>query len=267
MPKPRVAITGAAGLIGGVLRRGLEERYELTCLTHRPAPFPSMPVDLADLAGLASAIGGVDAVVHLAGASTVEATWEAVLEANITGTRNLMEACVISGVPKLVLASSNHVVGGYEVDEAPGIYQDRREPLLDERSEVRPDSLYGASKAWAEILGRFYHDFRGLSVICLRIGTVLRDDDPGTPTISATAAWLDLSDDEKYERLQATWLSHRDCTELVAAAVDTKTSWAIVYGISDDPRRFWSLDSARDLLGYVPRDSARRASPIPTSRS
>jgi nucleoside-diphosphate-sugar epimerase len=256
MSKRRVAITGAAGLIGGILRSGLAERYELRCLTHRSAPFESIPVDLADVAGLTKAIEGVDVVVHLAGAATVEASWESVLEANIAGTRNMLEACVNSHVPKVILASSNHVVGAYEAAEAPGIYQDRRQPLLDERSEIRADSLYGASKAWGEVLARYYHDFQGLSAICLRIGTVLPDDDPGTPAIGATAAWLDLTHDEKRQRLQATWLSHRDCTDLVAAAIDAEVGWAIVYGVSDDPRRFWSLRSARDLLGFVPTDSA-----------
>lgn len=256
MAKRSVAITGAAGLIGGVLRRGLADRYELRCLTHRPAPFPSNIVDLADLPGLTAAIERTDVVVHLAGAATPDAPWESVLEANIVGTRNVLEACAASGVPKVVLASSNHVVGGYEVAEAPAIYHRRRDPLLDERADIRADSLYGVSKAWGEILARFYHDFRGLSAICLRIGTVLRDDDPATPAIAVTASWLQLTTQEKYERLQATWLSHRDCTELVIAAIEADVGWAIAYGVSDNPGRFWSLDSARDLLGFTPRDGA-----------
>ena len=36
---------------------------------------------------------------------------------------------------------------------------------------VRPDSHYGASKAYGEALGRYYVDEFGLRVICLRIGT------------------------------------------------------------------------------------------------
>ncbi len=34
--------------------------------------------------------------------------------------------------------------------------------------------------------------------------------------------------------------------------------WAVAYGVSDDPGRFWSFDWARDQLGFVPIDSAAR---------
>ena len=57
--------------------------------------------------------------------------------------------------------------------------------------------------------------------------------------------------------LRAVWLSKRDCAELIARCLDVEdVSWAVVYGISDNPRRFWDLSHARELLGWEPQDSA-----------
>jgi nucleoside-diphosphate-sugar epimerase len=252
----RVAVTGANGTIGRVVLDRLRDRYDLLALTHRPAGFPSQAIELHDLASVVAAVRGADAILHLGGASTVEASWDSVLEANIVGVRNVFEAAALAGVPKVVFASSNHVVGGYETDEAPGIYRGRRGGPIGELAELRPDSLYGASKAFGEILGRYYADHRGLAVICVRIGTVRPDDDPASVDIASTAAWLRLSLAERYERMRATWLSHRDCADLLATAIDTDARWAVVYGVSDNPARFWSLEGARRELGFRPADRA-----------
>jgi NAD+ dependent glucose-6-phosphate dehydrogenase len=194
----------------------------------------------------------------LAGASQVESPWNAVLAANIVGVRNVLEAATLTGVQKVVLASSNHVVGAYERDDAPAIYR-RGTPSLDEHTEIRADSEYGVSKAFGEILGRYYADYRGLSVICIRIGTVRADDDPAPADIDRTAEWLDLTPTEKRERFSSTWLSHHDCAQLLAAAIDTPLRWAVVYGVSNNPTRIWSLDGARDLLGFQPSDRSDRS--------
>jgi NAD+ dependent glucose-6-phosphate dehydrogenase len=251
-----VAVTGAAGTIGRVVLARLGDRYALRALTHHPVEFPSRTIELTDVDSLVEGFRGADAVLHLAGASTVDSSWDSVLQANIIGARNAFEATSIAGVPKIVFASSNHVVGAYEVEGAPGIYRRPERGTIDATVEIRPDSPYGISKAFGEILGRYYAEFRGLSVICVRIGTVRPDDDPSPADIDSTAGWLDLTGDEKYERLRATWLSHRDCADLLAAAIEADVRWAVVYGVSNNPRRFWSLEGARNLLGFHPSDSA-----------
>ncbi len=45
----------------------------------------------------------------------------------------------------------------------------------------RPDGLYGCSKVWGEALARFYSDEYDMSVICVRLGAVLADDQPNQP--------------------------------------------------------------------------------------
>ena len=163
------------------------------------------------------------------------------LSTNISGTRNVFEAARDAGVAQVVFASSNHVVGMYEAEGAPGIYAPDDPTLIAEDAEMRPDSLYGVSKGFGELLGRYYVERHGLRVICLRIGWVWHID--ATPN--------------NHARAEAIWLSQRDCAQLVARAIDADhVRWAVVYGISDNPRAFWSLRAARGVLGFEPQDSA-----------
>lgn len=253
-----VLVTGAEGVIGTVVREFLDDRFRLRLLTRTPRSFPSHVADIADFDAIRPAFDGVEAVVHLAASPAVETPWAEVLPNNLVGTYHVFEAARQAGVRRVVFASSNHVVGMEEIEGAPAIYDLDHPRLVDERADLRPDSLYGVSKAFGEALGRMYHDLHAMDVICLRIGTVRADDDPTSLATLASipAPLVHLTAEERARRMRATWLSRRDCAELIARALEAPVGWAIVYGVSDNPRRFWSLEAARDLLGFWPRDSA-----------
>jgi nucleoside-diphosphate-sugar epimerase len=253
----RVLVVGAAGLIGGIVRRHLGRDYELSYLDRQPAPFVSHVADIRRLASIRPAFAEIDAVLHLAAASSVDSSWDDVLGDNLTGTYNVFEAAREQGVRRVVFASSNHVVGMYETDGAPNIYDLADLRSVDSSSPIRPDSLYGASKAFGEALGRLYADRYGMDVVCLRIGIVREDDDPARADAGRPFSTLPmLTADESRHRLRATWLSHRDCAQLIRRALEAPVHWAVVYGVSDNPRRIWDLQGARDLLGFDPEDAA-----------
>ena len=250
----RVLVTGAEGTIGTAVREHLDGRYELVSLTRAPQPFPSHVADIAELDAIRSAFEGVDAVVHLAASAAIETPWEDVLRNNLVGTYNVYEAARLAGCERIVFASSNHTVGMYEVEGAPQIYSPDDTRLVDHTAELRPDSLYGVSKVYGEALGRLYHERHGLSVFNLRIGSVRADDDP---TLPSSNSLLDLDDEGRHARMRAVWLSKRDCAELIAACLDAEdVTWAVVYGVSANPTRFWDLEHARELLGWEPQDAA-----------
>jgi NAD+ dependent glucose-6-phosphate dehydrogenase len=250
----RILVTGAEGVIGSAVREHLAGRYELTSLTLTPQEFPSHVADIADLAAIRPAFDDVDAVVHLAASASLEAPWDDVLHNNIVGTHNVFEAARQAGVERVVFASSNHTVGMYELDGAPGLYEVDDERRYDHTAELRPDTLYGVSKVYGEALGRMYMERHGLRVFCLRIGAVREHDDPTAPTANPL---IDLDAEGRRNRLRAVWLSKRDCAELIARCLDVEeVSWAVVYGVSGNARRFWDLDHARELLGWEPQDSA-----------
>jgi NAD+ dependent glucose-6-phosphate dehydrogenase len=256
IPRTRVLVTGAEGTIGTAVRQFLAHRYDLRSLTRAPAAFPSHAADIADLDAILPAFDGMDAVVHLAASPSVSTPWEDILPNNLVGTYNVFEAAARSGVSRVVYASSNHVIGMDEIQNAPGLYDLDDPRVFDERAELRPDSLYGVSKVFGEALARYYVERRGLTAVCLRIGTVQADDDPRS--LDVPEPLEGLTPDERRRRIRATWLSRRDCAELIGRAIDAPVRWAVVYGISDNPRQFWSLGDARRLLGYEPRDAAPR---------
>jgi len=255
--KKRVLVTGANGTIGRVLMEQLADRYDLLALTRTGVEFPSFVGDISNLEAILPAFEGIDAVVHMAGSSAVDSPWQAVLQSNLIGAYNVYEAARIANVPAVIFASSNHAIGEYEIEGAPDIYRLDDPRVYDHTVEVRPDSLYGVSKIYGEALGRFYHDRYGIRVYNLRIGSCREDDDPRSPAIAKGNSWLKLEPAQAYARYRATWLSQRDCAQLVACCIDAEdVDWAVVYGISDNPRQFWDITHAHDLLGYTPQDSA-----------
>jgi nucleoside-diphosphate-sugar epimerase len=254
-PKKRVLITGATGTVGGALREYLADRYELISLTRRPAAFPSRVVELDDLEGLISAFRGVDAIVHLAAAATVESPWDEVLAGNVVGAYNVFEAARRAGVELVVFASSNHVIGTLEVEAAPGLYELDDPRVFGVDGEARPDSLYGVSKVFGEALARYFVDHHRMRAISLRIGSVVADDDPRSERVAAGPSWMNLTREQALARMRATWLSRRDCAELVACCLEADdVRWACVFGISANARTVWDPTPAQDLLGYSPHD-------------
>jgi nucleoside-diphosphate-sugar epimerase len=257
--KRRVLLTGADGVIGVAVREYLGDRYELRSMTRKPVEFPSFVGDISDLAAIRPAFDGIDAVIHMAADSSITAPWESVLPSNLIGTYNVFEAARQAGVKAVVFASSNHAVGLYEIDGKPELYELDDPRVYDEHVEIRPDSLYGVSKAYGEALGRYYMEMHGLRVICLRIGAVRGDDNPYSPANTGSPRPLlePLTPEQRRNRMRAMWMSRRDCAQLIQRAIEADdVPWAIVYGISNNPRQFYDLSNARELLGFEPQDSA-----------
>jgi nucleoside-diphosphate-sugar epimerase len=232
--RKRVLITGAGGRVGSDLAERLRDRYQLRLqyrrtVPDRPPTDDWVKADIARMEEIGPAMRDVDAVVHLAGEPSVEASWERVHEANIVGTYNVFEAARRAGVRKIVFASTNHVMGMYD--------RERQWPVYSAQP-VRPDSLYGVSKAFGEALGRHYFDRYGLSVVCLRIGWV--HDRPR----DEIGRWM--------------WLSPRDCAQVVWRAVEAELGFGTFYAISGNGGRHWDIADTIERLGYRPEDDAER---------
>ena len=245
----RVLITGAGGLIGSVLRERLAGDYDLTAVDFRRSRDSGLrKVDMTNLKQVQRVCAGHDIVIDLAAIPAVRTPWPAVYENNVPATMNALEAARVAGCRRVIFASSNHVVGLYERDEpyasiVSGRYDGidpQRIPMLTAESPIRPDSYYGLGKALGEAAGRYYAEEFGLSVHCLRIGSVTR---PGTPT--------DV-------RCFATLLTHDDLERLVRACLTAppEVAYGIFYGVSANTWRFWDVEGARALVGYDPRDDA-----------
>ncbi len=242
--EPTVLLTGASGRVGRAIVGRLGDVYDWRLVDREPPTGDTehiyLVANITDSEAMAEAMADVDVVVHLAGDPRPEAPWDSVLENNIDGTHTVLEAAATAGVEKFVFASSNHAVGGYEVDDrTPAMYRSDDHFRLDGSELPRPSNLYGVSKAAGETLCRYYHDEHGMNVVCLRIGNLTENHPP-----------------EGYERGQAMWLSHRDCAHLFERAIEADYGYEIVYGISDNDRKYYSLERAREVLGYEPQDNS-----------
>lgn len=249
----KVLVTGASGLIGGIVLEKLGHKYAFSGLNRRDVPgIPSVQADIADFDAIRPAFAGIDTVVHLAGYTgsaedpAVE-DWEGNLRGHIIGTRNALEASRLAGVRRFVYVSSGCAILGYEreypyrhlvageYEKAPPTW-----PMADHTWPVRPDGIYGAAKIFGEAAGYFYSDAYGMSVLCLRIGAVLDTDQP------------------KLRRQYPGYLSHRDIAQAIEKSIDAPET--VRYGVFDivsNNRWAWrSVQHAREVLGYEPQDSA-----------
>jgi len=239
-----VLLTGSQGRVGQAILGALDDAYDWRLLDREPpTEEPShefFVADITDYDAVREAVEGVAVVIHLAGDPRPEAPWDSVLRNNIDGTKVVLDAAVDAGVEKFVFASSNHAVGSYETDERkPDIYRTHDEFRLDGTELPRPSNLYGVSKATGETLCRFYHDEHDLDVVNVRIGNLTKGHPP-----------------RNYERGQAMWLSYRDCAHLFDRCILADYDYEIVYGISDNDRKYYSIEHAKEVLGYEPRDNS-----------
>jgi uronate dehydrogenase len=226
----KILVTGAAGGIGTRLRTLLRGVYpairwsDLRDLPDRRNDEEFVPADLTDMAAVERAVAGCEGIVHLGGVS-VERPWEEIHPANLVGCYHLFEAARRQGASRVVFASSNHAIGFYPRTRRIGV--DHR---------VRPDGLYGVSKAYGEALGALYAYKHGLRVTSLRIGNF--GDRP-----------LDM-------RRLSIWLKPDDLVQLIRIALEhPDIRCEIFWGVSHSERGWWDNEAAF-RFGYRPTGRA-----------
>ncbi len=246
--KPRVLITGASGLIGGLTWRNLGDKYEFSGLNRRAVPeIPNTEADISDFDSILPAFKGIDMVIHMANYTSDVESWDKHLQMGIIGTRNVYEASRLNGVKRVVLGSTGDTMTGYEMDYpygelAAGKYDTVTEPwkMLTHLEPTRPKSVYGACKVFCEALGHWYSDRYDMSVLCIRLGAVL---DTNRPTL---------------RRQYPGWLDQQDCVQMIDKCLSAPESlrYDIFNAISNNRDRWRDIEHPKQALGWEPRGRA-----------
>lgn len=153
----KVLVTGASGLVGANLVRILLDQGQAVCaMVHRDQraliglEVETVSADIRDPEAMVRILTGVEVVYHLAGSISLEMDTELEMKAiNTEGTRNVVNACLRSGVRRLIHFSSIEAVCQEPMDQP----VDENQLLVDaDRStkETRRVPPYVLSKAQAE---------------------------------------------------------------------------------------------------------------------
>ena len=230
------------------MRARLEPRARLAALNRSDVPgVDTVRADLSDLDAIRPAFEGRDTVIHLAAKANNRYSWEELRDTNVIGTRNVLEAARLAGCKRVVFASSGATVAGWEREEpyralVEGRYDDVPADWLRIRHDMatRSNGLYGSTKIWGEALGRHFADAYGLSVLCVRIGMVRKEDRPQQP------------------RDYSIYLSHRDVVQILTQCIEAPDDlrYDVFMATSNNKWGYRDLEHARRVLGYAPQDSA-----------
>ena len=290
MSARNVLVTGPFGEAGEAILNNLvgDPQYEFTYLNLTDHPeYDTHVADIADYEAMRPAFDGQDAVIHLAAQSDAGADFEDIIEPNIVGTYNVLRAMREAEVPKLIFASSQRVMGLYEEEHAPALYEEdypsEYDPFrLTHQTLPKPDGYYGASKMFGEHICRTHARRKGAphQVYCLRISSVrteqydhpygdaergvergdeFRVEEDEVWDQSQAGSWE--RDSEEYEqmvkRLKASWTSQRDFAHLLDCCLqDESVTYDTFYAVSGNDARWFDIEHAQAVLGYEPKDNS-----------
>lgn len=186
-----VLVTGGFGLIGSTLARMLADRgEEVFIFDNRSVPerfagiSGRLKIFQADLGNFAKVMEAVKesaprTIFHLGGMLSFpsNADPQSSFSSNVAGTYHVLEASRLLQVPQVLFTSTTATYG-----------LDLTGRIIDDFTLQRPATMYGSTKVFAELLGRFYRTKYGIDFRAVRFPSVIG---PGAKTahISIYNAW------------------------------------------------------------------------------
>lgn len=238
--RKRILLIGGLGEIGKILSDKLIDSYEISTADVHKDPQKNdikyFKLDIANFSELIKTIPSqIDVIINLAGMAEQtglvdEKIMSKMNDIYIKGAYNLFLAASKIGIPKVIFVSSNHVTDYYE---------NMGKSILGHEISINDyplsKSIYGSLKLAGESIGHVFSIHKGLSVICLRIGTV---------RINEKEALINN------KRIKKTLLSKTDLVNLIKCSIEAPINFGIYYGVSDNPGKPWSTENAFLELGF-----------------
>ena len=232
-----VLIVGGAGLVGSILRPGLEAAHHVHYLDLKPVPEAEDRTTVADVMDdevVQQAVAGMDAVVYLAmGRFNPEPEMQSMFDVNVQGVYRVLRQTMQAEVPRFIYASSLSV---YRINHWP-------QPL-DETAEPDSWKTYGLTKRLGECVceaaSRRYPE---ATITALRLMLPMTEQ-----------RWQALQTGESSEFQDSSPTGPRDLQRLFLAAIAlSKPGLHIVQATGDTTDERYPNRRVRELLGWSPK--------------
>ena len=249
-----MAITGSAGLIGGIVYDhlskighevvGIDLYHEEWLKGGRNTDDKNarnrvdFEMDLTTVSDeeLMATIEDFDCLIHLAADANPSNDDYSMIRNNIEPTTAILRCAKSAQVSRVIIASSGLAQVGLEPLFSEGGPMHGR--LIQVKDGIAPNSTYGASKIYAEVLAEMYARVHGIETIAVRIGTVIPNE---------AEHW------KRGGRLQATAFLAEDVRRFFQAAVENPLQGHLITAAqSDSPGRFLDLEPGLSVLNWIP---------------
>lgn len=250
-----VLVTGGGGFMGmALIKRLIQEGHKVTSFSRREYPLhwalgiTSIQADITDYKALEKACEDRDVVFHVAAKVGIWGEYDDYYSTNVTGTRNVIEACRKQGVGRIVFTSSSSVV--FDGTDLDGIDESYPYP-------AKYLSHYSATKAMAEQL-IIESNSVSLKTISLRPHLVWGPYDshliPGILKRANYGKMRRIGDREHF--IDTTYIDNMvDALMLAAESLQTKPEAAgrNFFITNGEPARVWDfVNSIIQIVGHEP---------------
>lgn len=193
-------VTGSAGHLGEAILRTLRGRGSpARGVDLKPSPFTDAVGSIVDAGFVRAQMAGISAVIHTATLHKPHVAThsrQAFVDTNVTGTLNLLEAAVATGVKSFVFTSTTSAFGSQLRPEA-----GQAAVWVTEELPPVPKNIYGTTKLMAEKLCELFSRESGLPVVILRTSRFFPEDDDDPAMRSAYALDNAQANELLYRRL------------------------------------------------------------------
>src|SRR6201991_4599951 len=171
----KVLVTGASGHLGSATVNHLKAHghhvYGIDVITSATT---HELIDIKDKLSVDKVTAGFDAIIHTAAlhGKHYELNYprEAFIESNITGTLNLLNACIKNNVSRFLYTSTTSIYGSALIDAEKAVW-------VDELLVEKPRNIYDITKQTAQQLCKDFFYKEGLQASVYRVGRFLPESD------------------------------------------------------------------------------------------
>ena len=161
----RILVTGSSGQLGAAVAEQVSTSHEPIGIDLVPGRWTQHVMNITDRTAVFEVVREVDAIIHTASLHQPHVaihSRRAFIDTNITGTLNLLEAAIQSGIQRFVYSSTTSLYGEAMAPTEKAVW-------VTEELVPRPRDIYDITKIAAEELCRNIARSTGMSILCLRV--------------------------------------------------------------------------------------------------